>query len=63
MDDCNRETWQPNALVPFELRRPARQEGGHSYLAIPFSLGTAQSLELPGEGELGRIVLDTVPRR
>ncbi|HWK55312.1 MAG TPA: DUF2271 domain-containing protein [Hyphomicrobiales bacterium] len=41
----------------------ARQEGGHSYLAIPFSLGTAQSLELPGEGELGRIVLDTVPRR
>ncbi|MDR2212411.1 MAG: DUF2271 domain-containing protein [Pseudomonadales bacterium] len=35
----------------------ARQDGGHNYLSLRFTLGAAQTLELPGEGELGRILL------
>ncbi|MDR0781156.1 MAG: DUF2271 domain-containing protein [Pseudomonadales bacterium] len=36
----------------------ARQDGGHNYQTLPFTLGTAQTLELPGEGEIGRLVLE-----
>lgn len=37
----------------------ARQDGGHSYQVVPFTLGTPQTVELPGEGELGPLVLQT----
>jgi thiamine biosynthesis lipoprotein len=35
-----------------------RQNGGHDYQTLPFTLGTATALELPGKGELGELVLD-----
>jgi thiamine biosynthesis lipoprotein len=36
----------------------ARQNGGHDYQTLPFTLGTAKALELPGKGELGKLVMD-----
>jgi thiamine biosynthesis lipoprotein len=36
----------------------ARQDGGHNYQALPFTLGATQTLELPGEGEIGRLHLE-----
>jgi thiamine biosynthesis lipoprotein len=36
----------------------ARQDGGHNYQTLPFTLGTAKTLELAGEGEIGKLVLE-----
>jgi thiamine biosynthesis lipoprotein len=36
----------------------ARQDGGHDYQALPFTPGSVKTLELPGEGEIGKLVLE-----
>ncbi|MDR0781155.1 MAG: DUF2271 domain-containing protein [Pseudomonadales bacterium] len=36
----------------------ARQNGGHDYQSLPFTLGVAKTVELPGKGEIGKLVMD-----
>jgi thiamine biosynthesis lipoprotein len=37
----------------------ARQNGGHDYQTLPFTLGTAKTMELPSKGEIGKLVMET----